>query len=51
MRNEISILRTQVEIYSKDFEMERVARQNLAGEKRKNINRSKIITKKKSGFA
>jgi len=46
MRNEISILRTQVEIYSKDFEMERVARQNLAGEKEKILTDLRLLQRR-----
>lgn len=33
MGEEIGILRQQINIYSKDFEMERKSRQNLASEK------------------
>ena len=33
MRDEMALLRQQVEVYSKDFEMERVSRQSIAGER------------------
>ena len=42
----MDILKTQVELYRKDFEMERTARENLAGEKEQILTDLRLLQRR-----
>lgn len=46
MKQEINLLRMQLDIYSKDFQMERESRQKLAGEKDQLLMDLKMLQKR-----
>lgn len=46
IKEELAVLRQQVDVYSRDFEMERNARQNLAGEKDQLLNDLRALQRK-----